>query len=74
VIELTDEMMRAFRSKVADGDGYREGLAAVLAIVERDYSVFAHCEEPHPTEDTVCELARGHKGGHTATIEKAVDW
>lgn len=39
MIEVTDEMFNAFRGAVADGDGYRGALAAVLAIVDRDYDV-----------------------------------
>lgn len=79
MIEVTDEMLRAYSEATGINwahlhINHRLGLAAVLSIVERDYSVFAHCEEPHPTEPTVCELARGHKGSHTATVERAVDW
>lgn len=83
MIESTDEMVQLaldiFLATPAESigqidAGMGKALAAVFQIVERDYSVFAHCEEPHPTELTVCELARGHQGGHTATIEKAVDW
>lgn len=83
MIEPTDEMVQLaldiFLATPADNiasidAGMSNALAAVLALVERDYSVFAHCEEPHPTEPTVCELARGHKGGHTATVERALDW
>jgi hypothetical protein len=41
VIELTDEMIEAFYLAGQDGPDVRAGLAAVLAIVERD-----RCMEP----------------------------
>jgi hypothetical protein len=36
-IEPTDEMVEAFGQGGLTEDGIREGLAAVLAIVKRDY-------------------------------------
>lgn len=76
MIEPTDEMISAFRGVLADGEGYRKALAAVLDIVERDYAIGpVSCLESAPGEPLAfCELAMGHKGKHTATVEKAVDW
>jgi hypothetical protein len=91
VIEPTDEMLIAWRDamKAAAADAVkageplgrsqeiaRAGLAAVLAIVERDYAIGpVSCLESAPGEPLAyCELAMGHKGKHTATVEKAVDW
>jgi hypothetical protein len=84
VIEPTDEMIAAFERDGTGGWGditdTRAGLAAVLAIVERDYAIGpAMCDEPHPTEDLAyCELPRGHAEhsgrGHSATVTKAVEW
>jgi hypothetical protein len=90
VIGVSDEMKAAFRAAqdrraeelVAEGaplgghDILDRGLAAVLAIVERDYAIGpAMCDAPHPTEDLAyCEVPRGHKGKHSATVERAVDW
>jgi hypothetical protein len=89
VIEVTDEMVTAFMRAASDTPvqaagrdllNARAGLAAALAIVERDYNLSpALCDEPHPTEDLAyCELPRGHAArsgrGHSATVTKAVDW
>lgn len=55
----------------------RKAMEAVLAIVERDYPIGPiMCDAgPHPTEPLAyCELPRGHKGKHSATVERAVDW
>jgi len=48
-IEPTGEMMQAF----AEGESLREGLAAVLAIVGRDY-----CVQPVPPPVREMEAAR----------------
>lgn len=90
MIEPTDEMKRAFREAqerranelVAEGaplgahDILDQGLAAVLAIVERDYEVrIPLCDTSAPDEDLAfCEMPRGHKGQHSTTVTKAVDW
>jgi hypothetical protein len=84
VIEVTDEMVYAFAAEpeitATDAHAISVGLAAVFAIVERDYSIGpVMCDEPHPTEDLAyCELQRGHAArsgrGHSATVTKAVDW
>jgi hypothetical protein len=75
VIEPTDEMERVFRDawmksmaedprsddpeRIAD----RAGLAAVLAIVERDYAVYPLC--PAEFEPGLrCERFPGHGGEH----------
>jgi hypothetical protein len=56
VIEPTDEMIDAYRDAVRRGgdsvdDIRREGIAAVLAIVERDYRT-----EPRPPWERVVHL------------------
>jgi hypothetical protein len=85
MIEPTDEMADAFRRAAwakpvwiagQEVPNLREGITAVLAIVERDYPIGPiMCDASCPTEDLAyCELPRGHKGTHSATVEKAVDW
>jgi hypothetical protein len=80
VIEPTDEMIYAFVGEpeitATDAHAIRIGLAAVLAIVERDFSLRpATCDQRHPTEDLAyCELPRGHGGSHSATVTRAIDW
>lgn len=88
MLELTPEMEQAFRDawmtsmatdprsddpeRIAD----RAGLTAVLALVERDYRVFPPpCNEPHPSDRAVfCDGLHGHKGTHSADVEKTVTW
>jgi hypothetical protein len=88
MLELTPEMEQAFRDawmtsmatdprsddpeRIAD----RAGLTAVLALIEREYAIGPRgCCEPAPGEPMAyCELAEGHRGKHSATVEKAVDW
>lgn len=86
MIEPTDEMVHLAVDKflnhpemnnIGEIDAaMRDTLAAVLAIVERDYSLRAAlCDQPCPTEDLAyCELPRGHSGTHASTVEKAVHW
>ena len=54
----------------------RQAMAAALKVLQQHYSVTKlYCAEVKPDEwDVVCELYRGHGGGHTATVERAVDW
>jgi hypothetical protein len=59
------------------GETWQQVLTAVFEVVERDHAIGpAMCDSgPHPSEPLAyCELPRGHKGTHTATVEKAVDW
>lgn len=66
MIEVTDEMVQLVYERINfwdhGSDGIREGLAAVLAIVERDYELLPYCNaELMP--DVVCKLsaALGHR-------------
>ncbi len=43
VIEPTDEMVQAFGQGGLTEEGIREGLAAVLALVARDYALSPYC-------------------------------
>lgn len=82
--EPTDEMIRAFSDADFSGCGnadwedshVRIGLAAVLAIVERDYDVRkALCMQSNPQDwGALCELWRGHDGQHRARISQEVTW
>jgi hypothetical protein len=80
VIEVTKEMVQEIYSRINfvdhDDSGIAEGLAAVFAKVEQEYAIGPRaCCEPAPGEPfAYCELAEGHKGKHSATVEKAVDW
>lgn len=82
MIEPTDEMRRAFYDEDLGCDTpgcidcFDDRLAAVLAIVQRDYDFRpATCDQPKSGEpDAYCELPRGHPGGHSATVTRAVDW
>lgn len=63
MIEPTDEMVREFRRvALADGGTIAAGLAAVLAIVERDYEP-RRCDDPSWTGQR-CTKPRSHDGGH----------
>lgn len=66
MIEPTEEMIQAFNDAEYTGLGnadwddehLRIGLAAVLALVERDYRVEARCV------DADCARTAGHGGDH----------
>jgi hypothetical protein len=79
-IKPTDEMVAAFEREGTGGYGditdTRAGLAAAFAILARDFSlVRPTCDQPKSGEpDAYCELPRGHPGGHSATVTRAVDW
>jgi hypothetical protein len=87
VIEPTDEMRTAFRAEREDScdeigcgrdDCLNERLAAVLAIVARDYAI--RPRRSPPTEDPCCgvsrhgrkcELPPGHWGNHGRGVWEA---
>lgn len=88
MIEPTDEMVEAYRAGqrqvleriTATGGAYdldevtRAGLAAVLAIVERDYEVL--CGAVRPLDDSgigalTCNGRLGHTGNH---VHADGDW
>jgi hypothetical protein len=88
VIEPTDEMVAAYakafnaarQTPRREGYAERDGLAAVLAIVERDYELLPYCNA-ELTPDIVCKLSqvighRDHKGaapnGSTVTWANAL--
>jgi hypothetical protein len=65
VIEVTDEMVQLVYEQIDfvnhGDDGIREGLAAVLAIIERDHALLPYCNaELMP--GVVCKLDKnlGH--------------
>jgi hypothetical protein len=69
VIEPTDEMVKEFRRRaLAEGGGIEAGLAAVLAVVERDLA--GPCPESFhigllaATRPLRCNLRAGHAGDH----------
>lgn len=75
MIEVTPEMIKAFGEAwhLADDtfasppiDGYRRraALAAVLAIVERDYAVSMLCADESLVPGVRCYNASGHLGDH----------
>lgn len=75
MIELTDQMRRAYAHAKADARGWNwydldasdeAGLAAVLAIVERDQAGPCSVTLPRLTEygDLWCQLRHGHHGDH----------
>lgn len=84
MIEPTDETRETFARAMEADDGTAEGgerallsgLAAVLALVERDYDVQpATCDVMNRgAPGAYCELPRGHDGKHSATVARAVDW
>lgn len=91
MIEPTDEMVQAFRhafneeaAKMAatapdfieGGVITKAGLAAVLAIVERDWDVRKPlCLQSNPHDwSAPCELWDGHDGEHRAEVRKRVHW
>jgi hypothetical protein len=82
MIEPTDEMVRAFREVDTCDDmcaqGLHDRLAAVLAIVERDYDVSRkRCGAAHPDENVLgyCGLPADHEGDHLdPTAVASVTW
>jgi hypothetical protein len=72
VIEVTDEMVQEMWPRIAGDvislEDIREGLAAVLAIVARDYGDVGPCSTVLPGlasgPDVWCELRHGHTGDH----------
>jgi hypothetical protein len=74
VIKVTEEMQLAFieakqASKWGPNTAYVDGIAAVLAIVERDLGLIGPCSAvlPHLFDEeigTLCELRHGHSGDH----------
>jgi hypothetical protein len=71
-IEITAEMLDAYLGAKTSP----AGLAAVLAIVERDYVVMRReCEEePAGDPDTRCIEPGGHVGPHRAWRSREVTW
>ena len=73
-IEVTDEMREAFEAAawppnwVGGEPLWEDGLAAVLAIVERDLAGPCTSEMPRILGDGVihCELRQGHDGRHVS--------
>ena len=84
MIEPTDEMIAAFDRAVDEKLSYlhrpqaevlRVGLAAVFALVERNYDVRqARCDDLDPNYQGYCERLRGHTGQHEAEVTKVVRW
>ena len=80
LIEPTDEMANAADQAHKAGESWMGIAGAVLAVVQRDYDLrLALCDEPCPSEPgAYCELPRGHAAnsgrGHSASVNKAVDW
>lgn len=80
-MEVTDEMVRAFMRAYAEADdgsakviledaAEKAGLAAVLAIAERDMVRPGPCTQSAPglwegVPPVTCTLLAGHAGGHT---------
>lgn len=82
-MEPTDEMIRAYADASwekpvwthgAEFPNVRDGLAAVLAIVERDrkaeaerdWDALEQCPSPDPDGTWMCEGELGHDGPHRA--------
>lgn len=82
MIEPTDEMRQAFNDCPAAENGctcaicLNHRLAAVFAIVERDWDVRKPlCFQPNPHDwSAPCELWRGHDGERRAEVRKQVHW
>lgn len=80
MIEPTEEMVEAFTDGSwekpvwmgADFPNVRDGLAAVLAVVERDYALVDRKSADRPQCDSQrwgmrCDLPEGHYGSHSKT-------
>jgi hypothetical protein len=77
VIDPTDEMVKAFERHFFTcfrDEDVRDALAAVLAVVDRDYGTgpcSAVLPDLHDSEfGTWCELRHGHAGDHEAGLTR----
>jgi hypothetical protein len=73
MIEITDEMMNAYEEAAERSAGhpiqaFGAGLAAVIAVVERDYDVAPKRCSHVFTDGEQCERALGHADNHFVKI------